>query len=152
MPILETSFALLKKHRSLVAYAFFGVCTTAVNILTYYVCYNLMDMANVSSTIVAWTLAVLFAMVTNKLYVFDSKSFRWRVLVWELTTFYACRILTGLLDVGIMYVAVDICDWHPVLWKAISNILVIVLNYVGSKLIIFKHHHRRDSQDKGKAS
>lgn len=130
--------ALVETHKAIIAYIFFGGCTTLVNIVAYYICSTFVGMGNVPSTIAAWTIAVLFAMVTNKLYVFDSKSFNWRVILWELTTFYLCRIFTGILDVGIMYVAVDIYEWQPLVWKAISNILVIIINYLCSKLIIFK--------------
>lgn len=126
------------KHKSIAAYIFFGVCTTLVNIAAYYICSTFMGVGNVPSTIVAWIIAVLFAMVTNKLYVFGSKSFNRRVILWELSTFYLCRIFTGILDVGIMYFAVDLCAWQPLIWKTLSNILVIIINYLCSKLIIFR--------------
>lgn len=139
MNIAGTAVNLYKRYRAIIAYGFFGGCTTLVNLLTYYLCYSVAGMTNVFSTIAAWAFAVFFAMVTNKLYVFGSKSFQWTVVLWEVVTFYVCRILTGLLDVAIMYLAVDVCNWQPMLWKVLSNILVIVINYVCSKFIIFKN-------------
>lgn len=144
MPILSKAIILYKKNKAIAAYIFFGGCTTLVNILAYYICNTIAGLPNVPSTISAWIIAVLFAMVTNKLYVFGSKSFSWRVILWELTTFYLCRLFTGILDVGIMYVAVDIYRRQPLVWKALSNILVIILNYVCSKLIIFRNKQTGD--------
>lgn len=129
---------LLKKHKSLISYAFFGVCTTAVNVVTYYVCFNIAGLSNILSTIIAWILAVLFAYITNKLWVFDSKSFDKNVLIKEIPAFFGCRLATGVLDVVIMFLAVDIAQSNGTVWKIISNILVIVINYIASKLIIFK--------------
>ena len=62
-------FDLLKKHREIISYLFFGGCTTLINIIAYYVCYNVISISNVISTIIAWIISVLFAFVTNKLYV-----------------------------------------------------------------------------------
>mgnify|MGYP002624925678 CR=1 FL=1 len=130
--------ALLVKYKSLIMYAIFGVLTTLVNVLTYYLCFNVLSISNVVSTIIAWVLAVAFAFVTNKLWVFDSKSFDGRTLAHEIPTFFGARIATGILDVLIMYVTVDVLNMNPTIWKLISNIIVIILNYVASKLVIFK--------------
>lgn len=129
---------LIKKYQGIIAYLFFGVCTTLVNMITYQICYNVSGMPNVPATVIAWVLAVVFAYVTNKLFVFDSKSWAVEVLKHELPSFFGCRLLTGILDVVIMYVAVDVMGLHALLWKLISNILVIILNYIASKLLIFK--------------
>lgn len=129
---------LLKKYKSFILYAFFGVCTTIVNVAVFYLCYNVFEIQNVPATIVAWILAVLFAYITNKLFVFDSKSFAANVLKREIPSFFGCRLLTGVLDVGIMYVAVDLLESNSTMWKLISNVIVIILNYVASKLAIFR--------------
>ncbi len=132
------------KYKSLISYAFFGVCTTLINWGVYYLCYNIIHIANVPSTIIAWFLAVVFAFITNKIWVFDSKSFDSKTLLHEIWTFTASRIATGVLDVVIMYVAVDVLTMNSTVWKLISNIIVIILNYILSKLIIFK----KESSDK----
>lgn len=128
---------ILQRYRHLLAYAFFGVCTTVVNVLSYYLCHTVAGMPNIPSTICAWFLAVFFAFITNKLYVFESKSFQGKDFFRELVAFYICRISTGLMDVGIMYGAVDLLSWNGTLWKAISNLLAIVLNYIASRFVIF---------------
>lgn len=129
---------LMKKYRSLIAYGIFGVLSTIVNIGTYYLCYDVNDMSNVLSNILAWIAAVLFAFVTNKLWVFESKSLAPKVVFYEFTTFMGCRAATGAMDLAIMYVCVDVMCWPAMVMKMISNVLVVLLNYVFSKLIIFK--------------
>ena len=129
---------LMKKYQSFIAYAVFGILTTIVNIVVYGVCYNRLGISNTVSNVFAWILAVTFAYLTNKIWVFDSKSWSWSVLKREIIAFISCRIATGVLDIVIMFVCVDILEWHALLMKIASNVLVIILNYVFSKLIIFK--------------
>jgi putative flippase GtrA len=129
---------LFEKYKSVISYLFFGVCTTVVNIVIYYISYNLLNISNVLSTIIAWIVSVIFAFITNKWFVFESKTLDLKVLGYEFASFIGCRILTGVIDVAIMYVAVDCFMWNGVIWKIISNIIVVILNYVASKLIIFK--------------
>lgn len=130
--------ALIDKYRSFIAYGFFGVLTTVVNVAAYYVCAHWLGMGTASSTIVAWVLAVLFAFATNKVWVFGSRSWERRVVVRELLSFYGCRIATGIIDLGYMLVTVDLLGWSDVWMKLVSNIIVIILNYVASRYIIFK--------------
>lgn len=126
------------KYKSFIMYAFFGVCTTLVNWGTYCIAYNIIKIPNISSTIIAWVSAVAFAFITNKLWVFDSKSFAMKTLFYEIWTFIAARLVTGVLDVLIMYFAVDVFAMNSTIWKLISNIIVIIVNFVLSKLIVFK--------------
>lgn len=136
--MIKFILGMMKKYQSFIAYAVFGVLTTVVNIVTYSVCYNNIGIGNTLSNVAAWILAVAFAYVTNKLWVFDSKSWKWEVLRREVPAFISCRLATGIMDIVIMFICVDLLGWPAMLMKLISNILVIVLNYVFSKLIIFK--------------
>lgn len=129
---------LMKKYQSFIAYAVFGVLTTIVNIAAYNIGYYKLEIGNTISNIIAWILAVAFAYFTNKVWVFDSKSWKWNVLKREVVSFVSCRLATGMLDLAIMFVCVDLLGWHAMLMKLLSNILVIILNYVFSKLVIFK--------------
>lgn len=129
------SFLLM--HREGILYLVFGVLSTMLNIGTYYACYDVFRIGNVPSVIIAWVLAVIFAYLTNKIWVFESKSYSANVLIREILSFFSCRIATGLIDLAIMYVSVDIFGLNEVVWKIISNIVVVICNYVASKLIIF---------------
>lgn len=128
---------IISKYKNIVFYLFFGVCTTLINWLSYYLLYSIWKVPNVISTIIAWIVAVIFAFVTNKIWVFDSKSFEKSILLKESASFVAARLVTGLLDVIIMYVAVDLFFWNSMLWKLLSNFIVIVINYVLSKFLVF---------------
>ncbi len=128
---------LYEKYKSVIYYVIFGVLTTAINWIVYKLTYGVLGIPNVLSTCIAWLLAVIFAFVTNKLWVFNSKSFEKEIVTKEAMKFFSARIVTGVLDVAIMWLAVDILSWNADLWKIISNVIVIVINYVASKFVIF---------------
>ena len=123
--------------KEMVLYLFFGGCTTLVNVAVYYLCSRIALISNVPSTVIAWFAAVLFAFVTNKIWVFQSKSKETNVWLKELASFLLCRVATGAVDLGIMWISVDRMHLNNLLFKIISNIIVIVLNYLVSKLFIF---------------
>lgn len=129
---------LWQKYKGIFFYLVFGVLTTVVNIVTYHLCYEVWGVPNVPSNIIAWVLAVAFAYITNKLWVFDSKSFAPDILLPELWKFVSCRLATGVMDLAIMWVGVDLLQGPATILKIGSNVLVVVLNYVFSKLVIFK--------------
>lgn len=128
----------IKKYAVTVKYIFFGGLTTLVNMLAYSLCYDLFQVANTLSTVIAWVLSVAFAFVTNKLFVFGSRRTKPREIFAEAFDFTVCRIVTGLLELGIMYLSVDILGNNGTVMKLLTNVIVIVLNYIASKLIIFK--------------
>lgn len=126
------------KYKSIILYVFFGGCTTLVNFATYVLCTRLLSFGTVVSTVIAWILAVTFAYVTNRSLVFESQASGLKKYIIEIVSFFSCRLLTGILDFVIMYVCVDRMHFNDLIMKILSNILVIVLNYVASKLLIFK--------------
>lgn len=130
--------ALWTRYQAVISYGIFGVATTVINIVVYAVAYHYLAISNVVSNIIAWILSVLFAFVTNKLLVFHSKSLDGKVLFFEAVTFFGCRLATGAMDLAIMYVTVDILGINNMLMKCLSNLMVIIINYVASKWIIFK--------------
>lgn len=130
--------ALWNKYKDLIPYGIFGVLTTVVNIAVYALCAKKLNMSTVLSTVIAWVAAVLFAYITNRKWVFHSTATGTKAIVTEMASFFACRLLTGVLDVGIMKLFVDVLHFNDVIIKAASNILVIIINYIASKLVIFK--------------
>ena len=119
-------------------YLFFGICTTAINTICYWLLYDVLTLSNIVSTILAWLAAVVFAFVTNKRFVFESKRTNTTERINEVVSFFGCRLLTGILDVAIMAITVDMLQWNGLLWKLFSNIIVTIINYVASKYLIFK--------------
>lgn len=138
MQLINKIFAVFAKYKSIILYLFFGFCSTVINIAAYFVAARMLRMNTVSATIFAWVAAVIFAFVTNKVWVFDSKSWAAKVVLYEAAAFFAARIATGVLDVAIMYVFVDRMHMNDVIIKTVSNVIVIIANYIASKMIVFK--------------
>lgn len=128
----------IKKYRQEINYIIFGALTTLVNFLSYYIFYNQLNFSNVSSNIIAWIISVIFAFVVNKQYVFDSRDWKIKKTTREFISFISVRVLTGILDTLIMYLGVDILNKDEMIFKLIAAIIVLVSNYFGSKLFIFK--------------
>ena len=130
-------FALIRRHYDVLSYLFFGVLTTVVIYLVYLPCYNLLHISASISNVIAWVAAVAFAFLTNKPFVFKSRDWS-RNVVWpEFCKFVGCRVGSGILETAILLVAVDWLGLNGNVWKLITAVLVIVLNYISSKFLVF---------------
>ena len=129
---------LIKKYKSIILYLVFGALTTLINIATYAIFAKVLNINYLISNVIAWILAVIVAYITNKLYVFESKSFEKNVLVKEVISFFIARLFSLGVDMSFMYITIGILKYNDILMKVLSNIIVIILNYVFSKFIIFK--------------
>ncbi len=129
---------LVTKYWDIVSYLFFGVCTTIVNYLIYIPCYNFLGMSATVSNMIAWVVAVAFAFLTNKPFAFKSHDWSAKTVVPELTKFVGCRIGSGAAETLILFLAVDLMGWDGNIWKLVTQVMVVVLNYVGSKLLVFR--------------
>ncbi len=136
--------SLYHKYKEIILFAFFGGLTTLVNVVAYFISSRLCRLNVIASTIIAWALAVLFAYITNRKYVFQSKNTTVKSVTMEFGAFISSRLLTGLLDLAIMYVFVKLLDQNDVVIKIISNIIIIISNYLLSRLLVFKQHHTKD--------
>lgn len=132
---------MLKKYEGVLSYLFFGVCTTLVNVAVYGLCSKIWGLGTVESTSVAWVLAVIFAYVTNRKWVFKSKAKGTAAIIKEIISFFVCRLMTGALDIAVMYIFVDMLHFEGMVIKIASNVLVVVVNYIASKFVIFKSGH-----------
>ena len=126
------------KYKDMILYILFGGCTTVINFAAYYAFTRLLGMNEFLSNAFAWVLAVLFAFFANKLWVFDSKSWDRNIVLREFTAFLAARLLSLLLDMGILWLGISVLHVNDLIVKVFSNVLVILLNYVASKFLIFK--------------
>lgn len=135
---MEKIKAMLAKYWEVFTYLFFGVLTTAVNYLVYLPVYNLMALSAALSNAIAWVVAVAFAYLTNKPFVFKSHDWSSKTVIPELTKFVSCRIASGAAETLILLVTVDILHWNGNIWKIITSVLVIVMNYFASKLVVFR--------------
>ena len=87
---------------------------------------------------IAWVVAVAFAFLTNKPFVFHSHDWSAQTVLPELTKFVSCRIASGALETVILFLSVDCMNWNGNIWKLVTQVLVIIINYVGSKLLVFR--------------
>ena len=136
--MIEKLRSLIEKYWDVLSYLFFGVLTTVVNYLIYLPVYNFCGLSAALSNMIAWVGAVIFAFLTNKPFVFRSHDWSAKTVVPELTKFVSCRIASGVLETVILFLAVDCMNWNGNIWKLVTQVLVIVINYVGSKLLVFR--------------
>lgn len=128
-----------KKNKEIINYLIFGVLTTVVSFVVYFIFAKVFKIDEVISNVISWFFSVLFAFVTNKLYVFESKETGKKTLLKEIISFYLARLFTGVVcDLGIFALMVKTFKINDVLSKLVTQVIVIVLNYVLSKLIVFR--------------
>lgn len=127
------------KYKELFFYGVFGVGATVINIVSYRVLANTFGKKYfLIANIIAWILAFIFAFITNKLFVFESKSWEAQIAIKEFVGFLSARLATGILDTVLMWLFVSVISLDDTLSKIIINILVIIINYIASKFFIFK--------------
>lgn len=150
--------------KEFVTYVIFGVFTTAINLITFYV-FNKLFMAigwdgvlngiipegtmlyrvlvdgsdYLDANFIAFVIAVIFAFITNKLWVFESKSWKPSIAVKEFTEFLGARVLSFVIETILMFFLVTGLSLNEMLSKLAVGIIIIILNYVFSKLIVFKN-------------
>ena len=125
------------KYKESLLYLFFGGCTTLVNIIAFKI-FRICKVGLYLSNGFAWVLAVLFAFITNKLFVFESREKNFKKTLKEAISFFIFRVISLLFDMGFMYLMIECFHWDELVAKIISNVFVIIINYVFSKLFIFK--------------
>jgi len=134
---------LMKKYEELIKYFIIGVITTIINYVIFAIFSTIIKTDIHVSNIIAWIVSVVFAYITNKLFVFDSKSFKLNVLIKEILSFGGARIFSLLLEEVILYIFVNLLNMNQLLIKLIANIVVMILNYILSKFIIFKKNKEK---------
>lgn len=134
---MKKLYDLFLKYKEVILYLVFGGLTTLINIAGYMLLTRLFGLDTMIANGIALAVSILFAYVTNKIFVFESKTETFGAAFREFVSFIACRIATAVLDMLIMYITVDVLGWYDIVMKILANIIVIVLNFVFSKLIIF---------------
>ncbi|MBO5477528.1 MAG: GtrA family protein [Clostridia bacterium] len=127
---------LYNKYKEVISYLIFGVLTTIVNFILYFVFTKVLTIDEIISNGLAWFFSVLFAYITNKAFVFESKG----KFLKEMISFFIARIASGILcDIGTFALMVKVLHIDDTVSKVITQIMVVVLNYIFSKLIVFKN-------------
>ena len=130
-------FSIFEKYKALILYGIFGVTTTIINVVSYALL--LFIGINVQiAVVVSWLLAVIVAYFTNRVWVFNSGAVTKLELLREFISFMLARLATLVVEMVIIWFGVQLLNQDPIVWKIIDNIVVIILNYIISKLIVFK--------------
>ncbi|MBC5996284.1 GtrA family protein [Romboutsia ilealis] len=128
----------IKKYKESILYLIFGGLTFLVNMITYVLFTRVVKADVLVSNCIAWIAAVLFAYITNKFFVFKSKETDFKYILKEFRAFVGCRLFSGIVELGIIFVMATLMGINDLFVKIVTNIVVIVLNFIFSKLIIFK--------------
>ena len=128
----------LWNNTELVSYLFVGVATTLVNYVVYYLATRLLSMGVMAGTWTAWVAAVAFGYVANKAFVFHTHCDSALALLREAAGFFSMRLVSLGMETVLMYLTVTVLGLNDLVMKLVINIVVIILNYVFSKLFIFK--------------
>lgn len=141
MNIIKKITLIFKKYKEALSYLFYGVLTTLVNWGVFQVLNDTFSVNWEYANVIAWIAAVVFAYITNRKYVFKSISPN---IIREFLFFTQLRFLSLLLDMLAMYILIEMITITPFMSKVITGILVLILNYIFSKKIIFKDRRKKD--------
>ena len=133
-------------HQEGMRYLVFGALATVINIVTFALFSNILkrtpqlndELILTVSNVIAWIVAVLFAYVTNKLSVFNSKTNNVKELMKEILYFFGARVFTLILETVFLNIFINKLHFNEILMKVFSNIIVIIVNFILSKILIFK--------------
>lgn len=128
----------MKNKKEIVSYLIFGILTTLVNIVTFWLLNKIIGMDYRVATTIAWIISVIFAFITNKLYVFNSKTTGIYSLFKELFSFLFFRLLSYFLDLSLMIILIEFIKADSLIAKITANVFVVIFNYFASKFVIFK--------------
>ena len=152
---------LFEKYKEVISYVFFGVLATVVNLVSFKI-FNAVLGAHLYllTNVISWLITVIFAYFTNKLWVFESKSWKAEVVIKELIGFFGARIFSLVVEEAGLWLMIDIMHMGKISWdifsfnldgnmiaKIIMQVVVVILNYVFSKLVIFKQKNDSDKQN-----
>ena len=136
MEIIQTLFSKFVNYET-ISYLVAGVATTILSIAVFAVCHRKCKMGTILSNIISWIAAVSFAFVVNKIFVFRSPSWELALVFKEAAGFVSARLRTQGFDVVFVYITVDKLHWNDLIAKTASNVVVMIVNYIASKLFIF---------------
>ena len=138
LPGLNIFEEFYKKYKEMLLYVFFGGLTTVISIGSYSYCDVVLGIDPLIANIISWILAVLFAYVTNKTWVFNAETHGIHELAIEMFHFFSGRIFTLVVEEVILLIFINKLHFNSVLVKIAAQFIVFVLNYVISKLIVFR--------------
>ena len=138
MPCVKKTCQLLMKYKEQLLYLFFGGLSFLVSISTFAYFEKILNINELLSNILSWIVTVLFAFLTNRVWVFSSKTKNWKEFVRQMYSFYMGRVVTLVIEELILLIFVTWLNLNSIVVKLIAQVLVIILNYIISKFVVFK--------------
>ncbi len=129
---------LFQKYKTVLAYLFWGVVTTIINIGVFMLWIKMGGNYQIGN-VIAWILTVLVAYFSNKFWVFGSSYRGLKAMASEMLSFFFFRSVTLVMDIAITYVGISLLNWDSFIVKVLDNVIVVISNYIFSKLFIFKN-------------
>jgi putative flippase GtrA len=127
------------KYKEIMNYLVCGGLSTIVNFVVYFIATRVFGIEEVISSAISWFCAVLCAYITNKIFVFETKKDTKKAFIKEIISFFACRFISGILcDVGTFALMVNVLHINDIFSKIVTQVMVVIINYIFSKLIVFK--------------
>lgn len=130
---------LYQKYQEVIDYGIFGLLTTAVNFFIFYFLESVLSTSYLVANFFAIVISILFAYLTNKKFVFKSKTSTWKQTAYEFINFVGLRLVSGIFDMVSMYLLIDGIGLDTNLSKILTQFIVVISNYIFSKLFIFKN-------------
>ena len=125
-------------NKETISYVIFGILTTIVNLISYYFFSNIININYLISNTISCIISVVFAYITNKFYVFNSKDKRKDVMVKEFIKFVNCRLTSGVIEILLLFLLVDMMKVNDIISKLAIGVIVVVLNFIFSKIFVFQ--------------
>ena len=129
---------LFKTHREIISYIFFGALTTFVDFATYIVLTRFLSLNEDLSNVISQAVAIIFAFIVNKLFVFEDKENNVKAVFGQFLKFTSLRLTTLFLNSALFFVMTELININDIITKALVSVIVIILNYIFSKLLVFK--------------
>ena len=133
---------LFEQYKSVISYLFWGVITTVVNIVVFAILSKNLHLYYQLSNVIAWFVSVLVAYISNKLWVFNSKTTGFKAIMAEAGRFFFMRTTTLILEMIILFIGISLMHGNEIIVKIIDNAIVVISNYAFSKLIVFREEKK----------
>lgn len=148
MKIIKLIQHLWKKHEEAMNYLFWGGVAFLLSIILFHIFANMMNLYEQIANTLSWIICVIFTYLTNRFFVFKSKTRGLKRVIKEFTDFVTARIITLVMENAILFVIIDLLTIHNMIAKLVGQFVVIVSNYILSKLWIFKKEKKDESERK----
>lgn len=136
--------SLFNRYREMIAYLFWGIITTIVNLMVFIGLHYLTNINYQVNNVIAWIISVLVAYLSNKKYVFHSKTTSIKQTITQMSSFFGGRLASLLVEQVILWVGIALLSGNQIIVKIIDNVIIVVLNYFWSKWAVFKNNKGDD--------